>query len=128
MKVAIIVMLVIILAVGAGIVYANSPDSVTPLDAQKLIAANQAVVVDVREIDEVITGTIQNSINIPMSHMSNNKSSFDNQIEKLPKNKTVIVFCRSGRRSGIVGSILKKKGFKVLNLGGYEDWKKAIPN
>jgi rhodanese-related sulfurtransferase len=128
MKIAIVVMLIIILAVGAGIVYASSPDSISPLDAQKLLATNQAVVVDVREIDEVLTGTIKNSINIPMSHMSNNKSSFDNQVEKLPKDKTVIVFCRSGRRSGIVGGILKKKGFKVLNLGGYEDWKKAIPN
>lgn len=128
MKIAIVVILIIILAVGAGIVYASSPDSISPLDAQKLLATNQAVVVDVREIDEVLAGTIQNSINIPMSHMSNNKSSFDGQIEKLPKDKTVIVFCRSGRRSGIVGGILKKKGFKVLNLGGYEDWKKAIPN
>ena len=128
MKVAIIVLLVIILTVGAAIVYASSPESISPLEAQKLMTANQAVVVDVRELDEVITGTIKNSINIPMSLMSNNKLSFDNQIEKLPKDKTVIVFCRSGRRSGIVGNILLKKGFKVLNLGGYEDWKSAIPN
>jgi rhodanese-related sulfurtransferase len=34
--------------------------------------------------------------------------------------KTIILFCRSGRRSGLVGEALKTKGYKVLNLGGHE--------
>jgi rhodanese-related sulfurtransferase len=39
--------------------------------------------------------------------------------------KTVIVYCGSGRRSEMVGTELAKKGYKVLNMGGFDSWKNA---
>jgi rhodanese-related sulfurtransferase len=119
---------VIISIASINILYAGQVSSISPETAKKLMDSNQAVFVDVREIDELLAGTIHNSINIPMSLMSNNENLFNKKINQLPKNKTVVVFCRSGRRSGIVGDILNKKGFKVVNLGGYADWKNKIQN
>lgn len=51
------------------------------------------------------------------------------QIEKLPqlgfsdKEKTIILYCRSGRRSEIAKETLQKMGYKnVINAGGVKDW------
>ncbi len=128
MKNAIVLTLAFVFVLIVNTIQAEQIQSIVPTDAKKLIDSQQAVFVDVREVDELLTGTIQNSINIPMSLMDNNDPTFKEKIGKLPLDKTVIVFCRSGRRSGIVGEALKKKGYKVLNLGGYDTWKKSIAN
>lgn len=57
--------------------------------------------------------------------MTENKNDFDKKVSELPKDKTFIVYCRSGRRSSIVGDDLQKKGFKVLNMGAFDSWKKT---
>lgn len=126
MKITITILLLLILAVTFNLLFAQDVQSINPVEAKKLMDSKKAIFIDVREKDELVSGTIENSLNIPMSLMNNNRTSFNDLIAKLPLDKEIIVFCRSGRRSGIVGKILKKSGLKVLNLGGYERWKKSI--
>jgi rhodanese-related sulfurtransferase len=46
--------------------------------------------------------------------------------ERLPKEKTIAVYCRSGRRSASAAGMLTAEGYKVVNLqGGIEAWTKA---
>ena len=72
-------------------------------------------VIDVREEYEFEDGHIQ-SINIPMDQI------FDS-LNKIEKNRKVIVYCNSGRRGAAVVHILRKK-FQFDNIynleGGYQ--------
>jgi hydroxyacylglutathione hydrolase len=46
------------------------------------------------------------------------------RVDELPKNKSLVVHCRSGYRSAIVASTLQQQGFEhVLDLvGGLDAW------
>jgi rhodanese-related sulfurtransferase len=98
---------------------------ITPQDAAALVAANQAVLVDIREPAEwAETGVASPAILLP-------KSDFDGA-QKLWKeflartgDKEIILYCRSGHRAGVVGAALAAKGCKVANAGGYKDWSAA---
>ena len=59
------------------------------------------------------------------------KSDFDGA-QKLWKeflgktgDKEIILYCRSGKRAGVVGSTLAAQGHKVANAGGFKDWAAA---
>lgn len=83
---------------------------------------NEAVIIDVRTPMEYQEGHIKNSKLIDISD-----KDFENQIEKLDKNKAYYVYCRSGGRSSSASQIMVEKGFtKVYNLqGGMIAWSGA---
>lgn len=78
---------------------------------------DSVTVLDVREDTEVEGGRIANSLNIPIGELAQN-------ISKVPDDKPVITFCRSGKRSALAINMLAKVGFtQVANLkGGYINW------
>ena len=83
---------------------------------------NEAVIIDVRTPMEYQEGHIKNSKLIDISDRD-----FESQIERLDKNKTYYVYCRSGGRSSSASQIMVEKGFtKVYNLqGGMIAWSGA---
>lgn len=90
-------------------------------EAVQLVNHNNAVMVDVCEVNEYQKGHIPGTINIPLSTMS---SRFG-ELEKY-KSKPVVMVCRSGQRSGKAGTMLRKQGFEnVYNLtGGNLAWQR----
>ncbi|HBM15378.1 MAG TPA: pyridine nucleotide-disulfide oxidoreductase [Lentisphaeria bacterium] len=73
--------------------------------------------IDVREKDEVEMGTIPNSVNIPLGQIRS-------RLSELPKDKTIVTFCKVGLRGYLAERILKENGFDSRNLsGGFEVWK-----
>lgn len=97
----------------------KAQSTLSPIDyVAKLKASPNAQVVDVRTPQEYQAGHLQVAklINI-------NDSDFQQQIEKLDKNRPVFVYCAAGVRSSKAATILKNIGFKeVVNLkGGYQD-------
>ena len=73
---------------------------------------------DVRTESEFLSGHIENSIHIPLQELPTRLD----EIKQL-KQKDIIVYCRSGARSGKATNILIKNNFKVQNLsGGILDW------
>ena len=87
-----------------------------------LIADSSVVVLDVRTAAEFAEGHIQGAILIDQG-----QSDF---IEKakaaLPAEKTIAVYCRSGRRSANAAGRLSDIGYKCVNLkGGIIAWKEA---
>lgn len=98
---------------------------ISPAHSNKMIKNHEAIIIDVREPEETILGAVRDTHYIPLSLMTTNKSSFDLEISKLPKDKQIILYCRSGRRSSIVGHELQKRGFRVLNMGSFDSWKSA---
>lgn len=109
-------------------VFAGSLESITPELALSMQSASTAIIMDVREPNEVSLGKIKGALTIPMSLMNNDRTNWDKSIDQIKKDQTVVVYCHSGRRANIVGEELLKKGFKVLNLGGFDSWKsKGLP-
>ena len=88
----------------------------------ELIAAPDVVILDVRKADEFCEGHINGAILIDQF-----QSDFVEQAKaKLPKDKTIAIYCRSGRRSANAAGKLADVGYKCVNLkGGILAWKEA---
>ena len=87
--------------------------------ATMLINREDALVVDVREPDEYVSGHVPDARNIPGSKLAERIS----EIEKY-KDKPVIVCCATGMRSNKACAELKKNGFSRINnlAGGVDAW------
>ena len=78
------------------------------------------VLLDVRTSNEYNAGHIANAVNYNVM----DSLAFLQQVSVLDKNKTYLLYCRSGHRSGIALNKMKELGFrKVYHLkGGITDW------
>ena len=92
------------------------------LDAEafeKVISDTSVVRLDVRSVDEYASGHIAKAINIDVM-----KDDFTTKATSLlPKDKTIALYCRSGRRSKKAAGILVENGYKVIELNsGISGW------
>ncbi len=75
------------------------------------------ILIDVRTKEEYEEGHIPGALLIPYDEIGPKKPDY-------PKDKLVIVYCRSGRRSAIAAEALEDLGFKeVVDFGGVGNWK-----
>lgn len=80
-------------------------------------------IIDVRTAAEFSAGHIEGAINIPVDQIGQQASS----IKGLKPGSTILVYCRSGRRSAAAAQILQQQGYKrVLDGGGVETLAKAL--
>ena len=87
-----------------------------------LTADTTVVILDVRTAEEYKEGHIANALNIDVKQ----KNFVKMARKRLPKNKTVAVYCRSGRRSANAAEKLAAKGYMIVNLyGGILAWQEA---
>ena len=70
-----------------------------------------AFLVDVRTPGEFAEGNVKGSVNIPLDQVQN-------QLAKFKAKENIVVFCRSGNRSGQAKSILEQNGFSNVTNGG----------
>ncbi|MFP5386193.1 MAG: rhodanese-like domain-containing protein [Bacteriovoracia bacterium] len=96
-----------------------------PQNAYSMVEKGEAVIIDVREKDEVEEGMIKNAKWFPLSKVMNAKD-WKKDFKKLTEGKKIFLYCRSGNRSGKVLNILKENGITSSNLGGYEDLLKVL--
>ena len=99
-------------------------EDITPQEALTLIQDNQNnpdfVIIDVRTPEEFAEGYIENAINIDFY-----SETFRDELKQLDKNKTYLIYCRSGGRSGSALDIMAELNFReVYNIsGGIIAWK-----
>jgi len=95
---------------------------VSPEKAAQLFQSQEAVIIDVREQEEWDEQHIEGAILIPLGEVE----SRINEIAQY-KDSTIIMQCRSGRRSGESTQTLIDAGFEnVYNMkGGIIAWNKA---
>ncbi len=70
-----------------------------------------AFLVDVRTPEEFSSGSVSGAVNIPLDRL-------EARINEFKDKKNIVVFCRSGNRSGQAKSILKRHGFDNVVNGG----------
>jgi rhodanese-related sulfurtransferase len=92
---------------------------VSPLLAVTKMNNGNTVVIDVREQDEFNKGHIDSAINLPLSKIKEQISSFDAY-----KNNQVLIVCQDGTRSATTGKIITKAGHKDVFVitGGMQSW------
>lgn len=91
---------------------------ITPKELNNLMQEGHCpVLVDVRETDEISICALPNHIHIPLAQIPT-------RFSEIPKDKDVVVYCRSGGRSGNAVNFLAQNGFtKIKNLvGGMLRW------
>lgn len=80
---------------------------------------NGALLIDVRTDAEFADGHLPNALHIPYDIIAEKISGITSDLDK-----PIVLYCRSGVRSGKAESTLKSLGYKnLLNAGGYEDLK-----
>ena len=91
---------------------------ITAEEAYEMMVSQEVVIVDVRTPEEYDGGHIPNAILVP------NESIGDDMPEALPdKEATLLIYCRSGRRSKEASERLLKLGYKsIYEFGGVIDW------
>lgn len=84
-----------------------------------LMIQPNTVIIDVRSAGEFAGGKIRGARNLDIM-----SSDFSNQVKNLPKDKTYLVYCRSGNRSGQACEIMGDLGFENVNnlKGGIMSW------
>ncbi len=75
------------------------------------IAKNDGVIIDVREVFELVTGGIPNSIHIPLGQLRD-------RLNEIPKDKKLYVTCQVGLRGYVACRLLKQHGFECINIDG----------
>ena len=96
---------------------------ITAEEAKKIMdSGEEHLILDTREQEEFDDGHIPNAILIPYTEIENKAE------EMLPdKDKLILVYCRSGRRSKIAAESLSKLGYtNVKEFGGIIDWKYEV--
>ncbi|WP_100372276.1 rhodanese-like domain-containing protein [Bacillus sp. FJAT-45037] len=125
MKYFSVTVLAIIIGIGVFSLFQQSSNDVkeiTTTELEKQMETDsEAIYVDVREVNEYEAGHVKGMENMPLSNFAENYSV-------LPKDREIVVFCRSGNRSMQAATFLADQGYaKVTNVeGGILAWEGPV--
>ncbi|MCM2311427.1 MAG: rhodanese-like domain-containing protein, partial [Steroidobacteraceae bacterium] len=97
------------LAVGAAAYADGGPAPITP-DAFLALpksGADAPFVLDVRTPGEYVAGHVPGAVNIPHDQLAT-------RLAEVPKDKDVVLYCRSGKRAAMAGDVLADSGYTRL--------------
>ena len=91
-----------------------------PFAAELLSSSQPPLVVDVRAPREREQKHIGGTLSIPLNRLAEN-------LERLPRNRSLLVYCAGGYRSSIAASLLQRSGFDSVGeiAGGIAAWEAA---
>jgi len=87
-------------------------DTISVEEFYKMMDQPNTVILDVRTPEEFNKSHVQNAININFHDSINFKSN----IQKLDKNMTYLIYCRTDRRSGKTFNLMKENNFKSFYI------------
>lgn len=100
----------------AALVGAQQRPSSQELEEMMSRVEGAPLLIDVRTAAEFSAGAIPGAINIPYDVLADNLPTSDREAP-------IVVYCRSGRRSGIAKRTLESLGFtRVVDFGGINRW------
>ncbi len=89
--------------------------------AARLAAPNAPLVLDVRTEREWNEGHVEGGLHVPVNHL-------EERLASIPRDRELVVACRSGYRSSLATSLLARAGFAHLTdlTGGMDAWTGAM--
>ena len=108
------ILIALLVLVGIGIFMMGRGGGEGRVDGQRAwaLVAEGATLVDVRTPGEFSAGAIEGAKNIPVQALDQKMAQVG------PKDRPVVVYCRSGGRSCAAAEILSKAGYEVVDVGG----------
>ena len=100
----------------------SSPETNIILESDFIeLKDSEYILIDVRTQDEFDSGHINSAINLDFY-----SNTFKNDILSLPKNETIVLYCRTNNRSGKTATILQENGYRDILVikGGITEWVK----
>lgn len=90
---------------------------IDPVAAWKVFSSGKALIIDVREPEELDEVAIADVIHIPLARLSA-------EADELPRDRDLLVICRSGVRSAYATQFLLQSGFERARniVGGVIAW------
>ena len=103
-------------------------ERITPDRARELVEQEDALIVDVRDVNELqATGKIAGAVHVSrgmLEFRADPDTPYHNP--EFRKDRPIVLHCTSGGRSALAGKVLKDMGYRrVYNLGGFKDWVEA---
>ena len=96
-------------------------DEIDARGASDLLAAEEPLVVDVRERDEWEEGHIPGAVHVP-------RGSLESRIERVEPDRArpIVLYCSVGNRSVFAAKTLEELGYESVSslAGGFTDWKR----
>jgi len=118
----ILILLILLTGFAVNHVLAGSGNTEAARQAWPMIEQG-TLLIDVRTSGEFAQGHIDGALNIPWEQTSQLLSAIGDD-----KQRPVVVYCRSGNRSGKAKAVLEKQGYtNVFNATGYEALKQTKP-
>ena len=93
----------------AGLAHADEPGTISPDALAARLKAQDVTVIDVRTPEEYGTGHVPGAINIPHDKIQEHLDDL-----AAVKSRDLVLYCRSGRRTGLAIETLKANGFPHL--------------
>ena len=122
MKFALIAALVfVVLLIGQRLL---AGDVISPEEAARRVAAGTAILIDVREPGEWRDGVVTGALLLPRTNLRGERAKWRPVLDA-NRDKELILYCRSGNRSGQAVRILAEEKLKATNAGGFSAWKSA---
>ena len=104
-------------------VFPVQAEVVTPEKFWQLHQQGGALIIDVRTNEEFLAGHLPNSVNIPFVNID--------RLAMIAKDKSqpILLYCRTGRRSGIAEQAIRQMGYQhIYNGESYEALLAAMPD
>lgn len=111
---------ILLLLATAGLFSACSKVSDEDLAKAREAVKKGAVIVDVRTPKEFKENHISGAINVPIEDI------MKGNVQRLPRDKEIVVYCRTGSRSATSAKVLKEKGWSVYDVATQSDWEREI--
>ena len=108
-----------LLAGCGGTAAGDAYQQITQEEAKEMMDTQEVIILDVREQDEYDSGHIPGAVLLPVGTIDETTAA-----AVIPeKDSTVLVYCRSGRRSKDAAQKLLALGYQsVYDFGGVIDW------
>jgi rhodanese-related sulfurtransferase len=97
---------------------------VAPLEAAQLVRQKKAVLVDVREPAEWAGGVAQKAVLLSFNDLAGARLQWKPFLKQVG-DREIILYCRSGSRSGVAARINAAECFKTANAGTLRAWERA---
>ena len=115
-------LLLLVLSLPHELLRAADVPTISPDEAAARVATGTAVLVDVRESAEwQQTGVVATAHLLALSDLHGERETWKEFLES-HRDQELILYCRSGNRSGQAAKLLAAEGFRVANAGGLRDW------
>ena len=130
-KFRIILLSVMIMAIFSGCVSDTKPPGKTQYtdisvqQGKEMIDRGEVFILDVRTQEEYASGHLKGSTLLAVQDIP--KQELVEKLKEIPKDRKILVYCKSGRRSAQASGILAENGFaRIYNMqGGITEWMNA---